>query len=107
MPDDDRPSFALLAFGRNPDGFSKNIFLVITGYGFLSERDLLVWTRKSGGRERAPRRRLVLIDRDHEAGQLISGDGPLGRNAFATANAPNSFVSRAIFCASMTSPATR
>ena len=32
---------------------------------------------------------------------------PLGEKLFATANAARSSVSRAIFCASMTSPATR
>jgi hypothetical protein len=42
-------------------------------------------------------------------GEPCSGQGAdhLGANFLATANAPCSLVSRAIFCASMTSPATR
>ena len=44
--------------------------------------------------------------RAQQGTQMLDGEF-MGRNLFATANAPDSFVSKAIFWASMMSPATR
>jgi hypothetical protein len=53
---------------------------------------------------------VISIDLDHplaDADWIASAQLRARENSFATANAPSSLVSSAIFCASMTSPATK
>jgi hypothetical protein len=62
------------------------------------------------GTELPPGLNVLIYDRENPRERTALKTGALGKlrgNRLATANAARSFVSSAIFCASMTSPATR